>query len=76
MKQKELQRLQTSVFCHENARCYKRVRLGLADYRIGVPPQWEETLYKHEVNWTDPKVIRDYVAAYFVTSNRFVMNIT
>ncbi len=40
--------------------------LGLADYRIGIPPQSEETLYQHEVNWTDPEVIRDYVAAYFV----------
>jgi pimeloyl-ACP methyl ester carboxylesterase len=40
--------------------------LGLADYRIGIPPQSEETLYEHEVNWTDPAVIRAYVAAYFV----------
>jgi pimeloyl-ACP methyl ester carboxylesterase len=31
--------------------------LGLADYRIGIPPQSEETLYQHEVNWTDPAVI-------------------
>jgi pimeloyl-ACP methyl ester carboxylesterase len=35
--------------------------LGLADYRIGIPPQSEETLY--ELNWTDPAVIRAYVAA-------------
>jgi pimeloyl-ACP methyl ester carboxylesterase len=27
--------------------------LGLADYRTGIPPQSEETLYQHEVNWTD-----------------------
>jgi pimeloyl-ACP methyl ester carboxylesterase len=27
--------------------------LGLADYRIGIPPQSEETLYAHEVNRTD-----------------------
>jgi pimeloyl-ACP methyl ester carboxylesterase len=40
--------------------------LGLADYRIGIPPQSEDTLYQHEVNWTDPAVIRAYVAAYFV----------
>ena len=40
--------------------------LGLADYRIGIPPQSEETLYQHEVNWTDPAVIDAYVAGYFV----------
>jgi pimeloyl-ACP methyl ester carboxylesterase len=40
--------------------------LGLADYRIGIPPQSEETLYEHELNWTEPAVIRNYVAAYFV----------
>ena len=40
--------------------------LGLADYRIGIPPQSEETLYQHEVNWTDPAVIHGYVAGYFV----------
>jgi pimeloyl-ACP methyl ester carboxylesterase len=40
--------------------------LGLADYRIGIPPQSEETLYQHEVNWTDPSVIHAYVAGYFV----------
>jgi pimeloyl-ACP methyl ester carboxylesterase len=40
--------------------------LGLADYRIGIPAQSEETLYQHEVNWTDPSVIHDYVAGYFV----------
>jgi pimeloyl-ACP methyl ester carboxylesterase len=40
--------------------------LGLADYRTGIPPQSEETLYQHEVNWTDPEVIRNYVSAYFV----------
>jgi pimeloyl-ACP methyl ester carboxylesterase len=40
--------------------------LGLADYRIGIPPQSEETLYEHELHWTDPAVIRAYVAAYFV----------
>jgi pimeloyl-ACP methyl ester carboxylesterase len=39
--------------------------LGLADYRIGIPPQTEETLYQHELNWTDPTTIRAYVAAYF-----------
>jgi pimeloyl-ACP methyl ester carboxylesterase len=39
--------------------------LGLADYRIGIPAQTEETLYEQELNWTDPQVIRDYVAAYF-----------
>jgi pimeloyl-ACP methyl ester carboxylesterase len=31
--------------------------LGLADYRIGIPPQSEETLYQHEVNWTDPAAL-------------------
>jgi pimeloyl-ACP methyl ester carboxylesterase len=40
--------------------------LGLADYRIGIPAQSEETLYQHELNWTDPAVIRAYVAGYFV----------
>jgi pimeloyl-ACP methyl ester carboxylesterase len=40
--------------------------LGLADYRIGIPPQSEETLYDHELHWTDPTVIRGYVAGYFV----------
>jgi pimeloyl-ACP methyl ester carboxylesterase len=39
--------------------------LGLADYRVGIPPQSEETLYEHEANWTDPAVIRAYVSAYF-----------
>jgi pimeloyl-ACP methyl ester carboxylesterase len=40
--------------------------LGLADYRTGIPPQSEETLFAHEANWTDPEVIRAYVAGYFV----------
>jgi pimeloyl-ACP methyl ester carboxylesterase len=40
--------------------------LGLADYRIGIPSQSEETLYEHELHWTDPAVIRAYVAGYFV----------
>jgi pimeloyl-ACP methyl ester carboxylesterase len=40
--------------------------LGLVDYRTGIPPQSEETLYDHEVHWTDPEMIRAYVAAYFV----------
>jgi pimeloyl-ACP methyl ester carboxylesterase len=40
--------------------------LGLTDYRVGIPPQSEETLYAHEVHWTDPDVIRSYVAGYFV----------
>jgi pimeloyl-ACP methyl ester carboxylesterase len=40
--------------------------LGLADYRIGIPPQSEQTLYDHELHWTDPTVIRGYVAGYFV----------
>jgi pimeloyl-ACP methyl ester carboxylesterase len=40
--------------------------LGLADYRVGIPPQSEETLYQHELDWTDPAVIRAYVASYFV----------
>ena len=40
--------------------------LGLVDYRTGIPPQSEETLYEHEVHWTDPDTIRNYVAAYFV----------
>jgi pimeloyl-ACP methyl ester carboxylesterase len=40
--------------------------LGLADYRIGIPAQSDETLYHHELNWTDPAVIRAYVAGYFV----------
>jgi pimeloyl-ACP methyl ester carboxylesterase len=40
--------------------------LGLADYRIGIPPQTEETLYDHELGWTDEEVIRAYVNAYFV----------
>jgi pimeloyl-ACP methyl ester carboxylesterase len=40
--------------------------LGLADYRIGIPAQSEETLYKHELHWTDPVTIRGYVKGYFV----------
>ena len=40
--------------------------LGLADYRIGIPPQSEETLYDHELHWTNPEVIRDYFKGYFV----------
>jgi pimeloyl-ACP methyl ester carboxylesterase len=40
--------------------------LGLADYRTGIPPQSEETLYQHELRWTDPATIRGYVAGYFV----------
>jgi pimeloyl-ACP methyl ester carboxylesterase len=40
--------------------------LGLEDYRTGISPQSEETLYDHELHWTDPTVIRDYVKAYFV----------
>jgi pimeloyl-ACP methyl ester carboxylesterase len=40
--------------------------LGLADYRIGIRPQSDDTLYQHEASWTDPAVIRAYVAAYFV----------
>jgi pimeloyl-ACP methyl ester carboxylesterase len=40
--------------------------LGLVDYRIGIPPQSEETLFQHKVNWTDPAVIDAYVAGYFV----------
>jgi alpha/beta hydrolase fold len=40
--------------------------LGLADYWTGIPPQSEETLYDHEVHWTDPAVIRGYVKGYFV----------
>jgi pimeloyl-ACP methyl ester carboxylesterase len=39
--------------------------LGLVDYRTGIPPQCEETLYEHELHWTDPDVIRGYVAGYF-----------
>jgi pimeloyl-ACP methyl ester carboxylesterase len=39
--------------------------LGLADYRTGIPPQSEETLYKQELRWTDPATIRDYFADYF-----------
>jgi pimeloyl-ACP methyl ester carboxylesterase len=40
--------------------------LGLADYRTGISPQSEETLYDHELRWTDPAVIRGYVKGYFV----------
>jgi pimeloyl-ACP methyl ester carboxylesterase len=40
--------------------------LGLADYRIGIPPQSEETLYDRELHWTDPEVIREYFKGYFV----------
>jgi pimeloyl-ACP methyl ester carboxylesterase len=40
--------------------------LGLVDYRTGIPPQSEQTLYNHEVHWTDLEVIRNYVAGYFV----------
>jgi pimeloyl-ACP methyl ester carboxylesterase len=40
--------------------------LGLADYRDGIPAQSEETLYQHELHWTDPDTIRGYVKGYFV----------
>jgi pimeloyl-ACP methyl ester carboxylesterase len=40
--------------------------LGLADYRTGIPPQSEETLYQHELHWTNPATIRSYVTGYFV----------
>jgi pimeloyl-ACP methyl ester carboxylesterase len=40
--------------------------LGLADYRTGIPAQSEETLYDHELHWTDPATIRGYVKGYFV----------
>jgi pimeloyl-ACP methyl ester carboxylesterase len=40
--------------------------LGLADYRTGIPPQSEQTLYDHELHWTDPGTIRGYVKGYFV----------
>jgi hypothetical protein len=40
--------------------------LGLADYRTGIPAQSEETLYQHELRWTDPATIRGYVKGYFV----------
>jgi pimeloyl-ACP methyl ester carboxylesterase len=43
--------------------------LGLADYRTGIPPQSEETLYQHELHWTDPDTIRGYVKSYFVTAD-------
>src|ERR1700677_1550567 len=39
--------------------------LGLADYRIGIPPQSEETLYQHELNWTDPTVLHAYFSRSF-----------
>jgi pimeloyl-ACP methyl ester carboxylesterase len=39
--------------------------LGLTDYRIGIPPQSEETLYEHEAHWP-AAAIRAYVAGYFV----------
>jgi pimeloyl-ACP methyl ester carboxylesterase len=40
--------------------------LGLADYRTGIPAQSEETVYQHELHWTDPATIRGYVKGYFV----------
>ena len=40
--------------------------LGLADYRIGIPAQSEDTLYQRELHWTDPAAIRAYVTGYFV----------
>ena len=40
--------------------------LGMTDYRIGIRPRSEETLYQHEVTWTDPAVIRGYVEGYFM----------
>jgi pimeloyl-ACP methyl ester carboxylesterase len=46
--------------------------LGLADYRTGIPPQSEETLFQHELHWTDPATIRGYVKGYFVNPDPMV----
>jgi pimeloyl-ACP methyl ester carboxylesterase len=56
----------TLMHPHRVTRLVLEDPLGLADYRVGIPPQSEETLYQHELNWTDPAVVRSYVAAYFV----------
>jgi pimeloyl-ACP methyl ester carboxylesterase len=39
--------------------------LGLVDYRTGIPAQSDDTLYQHELHWTDPATITGYVAGYF-----------
>ena len=46
--------------------------LGLADYRTGIPPQSEETLFQHELHWTNPATIRGYVKGYFVNPDPMV----
>jgi pimeloyl-ACP methyl ester carboxylesterase len=44
--------------------------LGLADYRTGIRPQTDDTLFDHEMHWTDPATIRGYVKSYFVHPDR------
>jgi pimeloyl-ACP methyl ester carboxylesterase len=41
--------------------------LGLEDYRINIPPQSDETLFRAELENTDPAKIRAVYERYFVT---------
>jgi pimeloyl-ACP methyl ester carboxylesterase len=40
--------------------------LGLEDYRLKVPPQSDETLFRAEMANTDPEKLRAFFAGYFV----------
>jgi pimeloyl-ACP methyl ester carboxylesterase len=40
--------------------------LGLEDYRLEVPPQSDETLFRSELANTDPEKLRAFYAGYFV----------
>jgi pimeloyl-ACP methyl ester carboxylesterase len=40
--------------------------IGLEDYRLGIPPQSDETLYRAELANTDAEKIRTFYAHYFV----------
>ncbi len=41
--------------------------IGLEDYRINIPPQTDEALYRAELANTDPAKIREFYARYFAS---------
>jgi pimeloyl-ACP methyl ester carboxylesterase len=41
--------------------------IGMEDYRVGIPPQTDETLYQAELTNTDPAKIRAFYARYFAS---------